>query len=51
MKRRLVPIHCAVVLYGILGSWGKVARALRRGRFTASGLFNAVRRYDLGKAK
>jgi len=54
MSRRLVPVARAIALYERFKSWGKVARVLRCEKgvsFTADGLFNAVRRYELGKAK
>jgi len=49
MKREPVPVLKAITLYERFKSWAKVARVLRRRNgmpFTASGLFNAVRRYD-----
>ena len=54
MSRRLVPVARAIALYERFKSWSKVARTLRCAAgqpFTVDGIWNAVRRYDLGKAK
>lgn len=54
MSRRMVPIARAIALYERFRSWSKVGRILRCDRgmpFNAISLYNAVRRYDLGKAK